>query len=138
MSLQCACAEGAYRADGAPGAPCDECPEGAICDGNASLPYPTDGRWLDTSVTRNADSGALEARHIGDAPACPYARRCPGVVSDADRACFASPAALAACGGAASASLCADGSGGPLCGVCASDHFSDHNYGEVSNAPWCA
>ncbi|GMH35618.1 hypothetical protein BSKO_03486 [Bryopsis sp. KO-2023] len=44
---ECVCKEGFYRPDQKSGLECFECPEGGICDGRMSLPYPMKGFWAD-------------------------------------------------------------------------------------------
>lgn len=43
----CRCKEGSYRLDGSVGAACEQCPDGALCLGDLTLPFPRRGHWAD-------------------------------------------------------------------------------------------
>ena len=117
------CKEGAFRLDGAVGEECRPCPDGAVCLGDVTLPWPRRGHWADLR----------RAGYLTSHPACLDAGACgggPDIISAADAgtitlgdvkdSCFGSPALLQSCNTTA---MCKDGRRAQLCGVCEESHY---------------
>ena len=124
---------------------CKECPENAVCEGGAALPYPKKGFWMDTSKEEYLAKDAIccSREFEKGEEDCILTPNCQGGEDYFDL-CFASSEHLKSCNSnnhnnetSNEKIMCAKGSSGILCDICIGpDYYDNDGVCELCSGNW--